>query len=122
MGLSSSYVWKGSGNKWLAIHWTPEKPSFAGDSTMWARLTVVDPDTLTPATLGTKLIVPTLGPFRIKAWKVSSEGQITPVWKDGVKARDIYAAGFMYITADPDEYQKDNPTETRGRFVFRPIE
>ncbi|KAG8961365.1 hypothetical protein FRC05_006233 [Tulasnella sp. 425] len=117
--------WVGSRSKWLAIHWSVEKPSFAQGSTMWARLTVVDPDTLTPATLRSGVSIPTIGPFRIKVWKASSGGQITPVWKNGVKEIQLEvfnAAGFVYITVDPDEYQKENPRESRGRLVFQPIE
>ncbi|KAG8967510.1 hypothetical protein FRC05_002022 [Tulasnella sp. 425] len=117
--------WVGSGNKWLAIHWSPKKPNFAKGSTMWARLTIVDPDTFTPATLGTAFMPPTLGPFRVKVWRVSSEGQLTPVWTDGVKEIQLEvfrSEPYVYFTVDPDEYQKENPMERRGRLVFQPIE
>ncbi|KAG8943246.1 hypothetical protein FRC04_003113 [Tulasnella sp. 424] len=86
---------------------------------------VIDPDTFTPATLGTAFMPPTLGPFRVKVWRVSSEGQLTPVWTDGVKEIQLEvfrSEPYVYFTVDPDEYQKENPMERRGRLVFQPIE
>ncbi|KAG8961366.1 hypothetical protein FRC05_006234 [Tulasnella sp. 425] len=116
-----------SGSEWLAIHWKDVKPSFATGSTTWARLTVVDSDTLAPATLTASDHPITEGPFRINVWRLSTEGQTTLVWKDGVTGKETQletfrSASFMYISVDQNAYQAENRDERRGRLVFRPVE
>ncbi|KAG8909914.1 hypothetical protein FRC00_009197, partial [Tulasnella sp. 408] len=109
--------------KWLAIHWNNGIPVFEPGSTRYAVLTVLDPTTLT--TPLARLLIPEPGPSGITVWKLSSEGQVTPVWKARERVYELALFDMdgyeIYIAANADSYGRANPRERRGHLIFRPV-